>query len=50
MAKLLVLGVDSPQTSEKVFDVAAELNRQQLLELADAAWVERRPASTTTSS
>jgi uncharacterized membrane protein len=42
MAQLLVFGVDSPQTAEKVLDVAAELDRQQLLELGDAAWVERR--------
>jgi uncharacterized membrane protein len=35
MAQLLVFGVDSPQTAEKVLEVAAELNRQQLLELAD---------------
>ena len=41
MAKLLVFGVDSPQTAEKVFELADELNQQQLLELADAAWVER---------
>lgn len=41
MAQLLVFGVDSPQTAEKVFELAGELNRQQLLELADAAWVER---------
>ena len=41
MAQLLVFGLDSPQTAEKVFELAGELNRQQLLELADAAWVER---------
>ena len=41
MAELFVFGVDSPQTAEKVFELADELNRQQLLELADAAWVER---------
>ena len=41
MAKLLVFGVESPQTAEKVFELAGELDRQQLLELADAAWVER---------
>ena len=41
MAQLLVFGVDSPQTAEKVFDLAGELTRQELLELADAAWVER---------
>ena len=39
--KLLVFGVDSPQTAEKVLDLADDLARQQLLELADAAWVER---------
>jgi uncharacterized membrane protein len=43
MAQLLVLGVDSPQTAEKVIDLAGDLNRQELLQLADAAWVERRP-------
>ena len=41
MSQLLVFGVDGPQTAEKVFGLADELNRQQLLELADAAWVER---------
>ncbi|NEK87803.1 MULTISPECIES: DUF1269 domain-containing protein [Geodermatophilaceae] len=43
MSQLLVFGVDSPQTAEKVFELAGELDRQQLLELADAAWVERTP-------
>ena len=43
MAQLLVFGVDSPQTAEKILDLAADMNRQQLLQLADAAWVERRP-------
>jgi uncharacterized membrane protein len=43
MAQLLVFGVDSPQTAEKLLDLAADLNRQELLQLADAAWVERRP-------
>ncbi len=43
MAQLLVFGVDSPQTAEKVLDQAGELSRQELLELADAAWVERLP-------
>jgi uncharacterized membrane protein len=43
MAQLLVFGVDSPQTAEKLLDLAQELDRQQLLELADAAWVERLP-------
>ena len=41
MSKLLVFGVDSPQTAEKVLDLAKDLAKQQLLELADAAWVER---------
>lgn len=41
MAQLLVSGVDGPQTAEKVFDLAGELDRQELLELADVAWVER---------
>ena len=41
MSKLLVFGVDSPQTAEKVLDLAGDLAKQQLLELADAAWVER---------
>jgi uncharacterized membrane protein len=43
MAQLLVFGVDSPQTAGKILDLAADLNRQELLQLADAAWVERRP-------
>ncbi len=41
MSKLLVFGVDSPATAEKVLDLAKDLAKQQLLELADAAWVER---------
>jgi uncharacterized membrane protein len=41
MSKLLVFGVDSSQTAEKVLDLAGDLAKQQLLELADAAWVER---------
>ena len=41
MSQLLVFGVDSPQTAEKVLDLAKDLGKQQLLELADAAWVER---------
>jgi uncharacterized membrane protein len=41
MSQLLVFGVDSPQTAEKVLDLAQDLAKQQLLELADAAWVER---------
>jgi uncharacterized membrane protein len=41
MSQLLVFGVDSPATAEKVMDMAADLAKQQLLELADAAWVER---------
>ena len=41
MAQLMVFGVDSPATAEKVFDLAGDLARQELLELADAAWVER---------
>jgi uncharacterized membrane protein len=41
MSQLLVFGVDSPQTAEKVLDLASDLAKQQLLELADAAWVER---------
>jgi len=41
MSKLLVFGVDSSRTAEKVLDLAGDLAKQQLLELADAAWVER---------
>ena len=41
MSKLLVFGLDSPQTAEKVLDLGQDLAKQQLLELADAAWVER---------
>lgn len=41
MSQLLVFGVDSSQTAEKVLDLASDLAKQQLLELADAAWVER---------
>ena len=43
MAQLLVFGVDSPQTAEKIMDMAGDLAKQELLELADAAWVERTP-------
>lgn len=43
MAQLLVFGFDDPQTAERVFELAGELSRQELLELEDAAWVERRP-------
>jgi uncharacterized membrane protein len=43
MSQLLVFGVDSPQTAERVFELAGDLDRQHLLELADAAWVERTP-------
>jgi hypothetical protein len=32
MAQLLVFGVDSPQTAEKVLDLTADLNRQELLQ------------------
>ncbi|WP_051515473.1 DUF1269 domain-containing protein [Candidatus Blastococcus massiliensis] len=46
MAQLLVLGVDSRETAERIFDLAGELDRQELLELADAAWVERRSDGT----
>lgn len=41
MSQLLVFGVDSPQTAEKMLDVGRDLARQELLQLADAAWVER---------
>jgi uncharacterized membrane protein len=41
MSQLLVFGLDSPQTAEKVLDLGQDLAKQQLLELADAAWVER---------
>ena len=41
MSQLLVFGVDSPQTAEKGLDLAGDLHRQELLQLADAAWVER---------
>lgn len=41
MTQLLVFGVDSPATAEKVLDLAGDLAKQELLELADAAWVER---------
>jgi uncharacterized membrane protein len=37
MAQLLVFGVDSPQTAERVLDLAGELNRQELLEPGRAA-------------
>jgi uncharacterized membrane protein len=33
MAQLLVFGVDSPQTAEKVLDLTADLNRQELIEV-----------------
>lgn len=41
MSQLLVFGVDGPQTAEKMLDVGRDLARQELLQLADAAWVER---------
>jgi uncharacterized membrane protein len=41
MSQLLVFGVDSPQTAEKMLGVGRDLARQELLQLADAAWVER---------
>ena len=40
MSQLLVFGVDSPQTAEKMLDVGRDLAKQELLQLADAAWVE----------
>jgi uncharacterized membrane protein len=41
MSQLLVFGVDSPQTAERMLEVGRDLARQELLQLADAAWVER---------
>ncbi|MEW6470857.1 MAG: DUF1269 domain-containing protein [Actinomycetota bacterium] len=41
MSQLLVFGVKDRDTAKEVFGLAAELHRQRLLELADAAWVER---------
>ena len=43
MSQLLVFGVESSQTAIEVFELAGKLHRQHLLELADAAWVERQP-------
>jgi uncharacterized membrane protein len=40
MSQLLVFGVDSSQTAEKILDLGQDLAKQQLLELADAAWVD----------
>jgi uncharacterized membrane protein len=34
MSQLLVFGLDSPQTAEKVLDLGQDLAKQQLLELA----------------
>jgi uncharacterized membrane protein len=41
MTQLLVFGVDSPQTAERMLEVGRDLAKQELLQLADAAWVER---------
>jgi uncharacterized membrane protein len=42
MSQLIVLGVDNPQTAEKIVDAVIDLPRPGAL-LTDAAWVERRP-------
>jgi uncharacterized membrane protein len=41
MAHLVVLGVDSPDKAEQVFDLAGDLARQELLQLEDAAYAYR---------
>jgi len=38
MAQLIVLGVADRDTAEKALDIAADLSRQQLLQLEDAAY------------
>jgi uncharacterized membrane protein len=43
MAQLVVLGLESPARAEKVFDLAGDLAKQELLQLEDAA-----PSSPTT--
>jgi uncharacterized membrane protein len=41
MAHLVVLGVDSPDRAEQVFDLADNLAKQELLQLEDAAYAYR---------
>jgi hypothetical protein len=46
MSQLLVFGVDSPQTAEKVLDLAQDLAKQQLLDWlmrpgSNAPWTAR---------
>jgi uncharacterized membrane protein len=43
MSDLVVLGFPSKERAEQVMDVAGSLNRQELLDLEDAAVVWRRP-------
>ncbi|MEU3017381.1 DUF1269 domain-containing protein [Nocardiopsis sp. NPDC007018] len=38
MAQLIVLGVADRDTAEKALDIASELNKQELLQLEDAAY------------
>lgn len=38
MAQLIVLGVPDRDTAEEALDIAGDLNRQELLQLADAAY------------
>ena len=41
MAHLVVLGLDNRQDAERVFDLAGDLAKQQLLQLEDAAYAYR---------
>jgi uncharacterized membrane protein len=41
MTHLVVLGLDSPDDAERVFDLAGDLAKQELLQLQDAAYAYR---------
>ena len=41
MTHLVVLGVDSPNDAERLFDLAGDLAKQELLQLQDAAYAYR---------
>ena len=41
MAHLVVLGVDNPSDAERLFDLAGDLAKQELLQLEDAAYAYR---------
>ena len=54
MAHLVVLGVDNRDDAERLFDLAGDLAKQELLQLQDAAYAYRttgaRSASTRPSA